>query len=178
NGITLPYIPTTPPTTTTPSSSCIPPPNAAALFIETGVVLSDGTASRQADPIGTCKNSQDGMTAYYNGVTSNQYPDGGAVWVGEWKRTGCLLPCVCTASTCYVPMPGNPSPNPIIFLYPHCSAPDQCFIALVFGSDGTIANPMNPLEMFDGDDQTGDDVNDPSFPKIESIGCSGCPVMP
>uniref|UniRef100_A0AC34G482 Uncharacterized protein n=1 Tax=Panagrolaimus sp. ES5 TaxID=591445 RepID=A0AC34G482_9BILA len=50
NGFTLPYIPTTPtPTTTTPT--CIPPPNAAALFIETGVVLSDTIDDIQANPV-------------------------------------------------------------------------------------------------------------------------------
>uniref|UniRef100_A0AC34G8H6 Uncharacterized protein n=1 Tax=Panagrolaimus sp. ES5 TaxID=591445 RepID=A0AC34G8H6_9BILA len=154
NGFTLPYIPTTPPTTT-PTSSCIPPPNAAGLFIETGVVIDPGTFVKQADPIGTCKNSPNGMTAYYNGATPNQYSLDDAVWVGEWIRTGCLLPCVCTTSTCYVPLP-----------------------ALVFGSGGAIVNPMNPLDMFSINDQSGDDVNDPGFPKVESIGCSGCPVMP
>uniref|UniRef100_A0AC34F454 Uncharacterized protein n=1 Tax=Panagrolaimus sp. ES5 TaxID=591445 RepID=A0AC34F454_9BILA len=118
------------------------------------------------------------MTAYYSGSTPNQYSYENKVWVGRWIRTGCLLPCICTASTCYVPEPGNPSVDPNINLYPHCSAPNQCFIALVFGSDGAIVNPMNPADMFNGDDQTGIDVNDPSFPKVESVGCSGCPVMP
>uniref|UniRef100_A0AC34GIZ4 Uncharacterized protein n=1 Tax=Panagrolaimus sp. ES5 TaxID=591445 RepID=A0AC34GIZ4_9BILA len=50
-------------------------------------------------------------------------------------------------------------------------------VALVFGTDGAIVNPSNPADIFNGDDQTTTDVNDGSFPKIISIGCSGCPVI-
>uniref|UniRef100_A0AC34FZZ0 Uncharacterized protein n=1 Tax=Panagrolaimus sp. ES5 TaxID=591445 RepID=A0AC34FZZ0_9BILA len=71
NGITLPYIPTTPPPTTTPT--CITPSNAAALFIEAGVLLETTRDNIQANPVGICKNSPNGMTAYYNGLTPNQY---------------------------------------------------------------------------------------------------------
>uniref|UniRef100_A0AC34FX38 Uncharacterized protein n=1 Tax=Panagrolaimus sp. ES5 TaxID=591445 RepID=A0AC34FX38_9BILA len=175
-GITLPYHITT---TVPPMQSCMPPPNTASIFIGTGVVLTTDNGFQKADPVGMCINSPpNGITYYYNGETKQDYSDdAGAVWVGQWIRTGCLMPCVCTSSACYIPDPGNPSPDPNIFLYPHCTTANQCFLALVFVSSGSIVNPMDSMDAFDAKDQTINDVNDLSYPKVESIGCNGCPVL-
>uniref|UniRef100_A0AC34FFR0 Uncharacterized protein n=1 Tax=Panagrolaimus sp. ES5 TaxID=591445 RepID=A0AC34FFR0_9BILA len=164
-----------PPTTTTPP--CSPPLNTAEIFVGTGVVLVGTTNFPKAAPVGTCANSANGVTFYYNGSTPKEYNNNeDAVWVGQWIRTNCTSPCICTSTACYTPQPGNPSLDPNIFLYPHCSAPNQCFIAAIFTSEGALVNPSDPADKFNAIDQTIVDVNDSNYPKVISIGCGGCPV--
>uniref|UniRef100_A0AC34GGF8 Uncharacterized protein n=1 Tax=Panagrolaimus sp. ES5 TaxID=591445 RepID=A0AC34GGF8_9BILA len=49
--------------------------------------------------------------------------------------------------------------------------------SLIFGTTGSIVNPMDQMDEFNQMDQTVADVNDLSYPKVESVGCSGCPVL-
>lgn len=79
---------------------------------------------------------------HFNGSTPANFQSfDGIVWVGDWNRDTCASPCICNNVACYEPASGNPiayPDDPFISFYPHCTAPNQCFIALYLNSYGSV----------------------------------------
>jgi hypothetical protein len=151
--------------------------------VSNGVTFADEFGYGQVAPIIVCSTTSTGAQNYYaSGPNDNpsMNTQGGAVGA---VTQDCASPCLCdSAGQCFTSAPPDGgSALPTLVLYPYCSSPSSCFVAVILASDGTLVNSASNAVAYDSGNQLDANfdplpVTDSAYMKAKSIGCNGCPV--